>query len=158
MFALVSPWISHLILSLLLLRVVQMCTHLPPTPIQVSVVTQSPCWLSLLCWHWSALLEEKVASYWVDSLCAVCASSSIVTDLHLHCCVLWEMSSEGEGDSEAGGLWAFLPDNVSGTSGEHQCNMGVLLLGLFLYIVLLYNYLFILITLGSVSTFWYRQH
>ena len=54
-----GQWI-HSILSLLLPQFLSCVPHLSPTPMQVQVVTQSFCWLSLLCWYWSALLEEKV--------------------------------------------------------------------------------------------------
>ena len=67
------------------LRVVQMCT--PPLfyPHQVQGVTQSPCWLSLLCWHWPALLEVKVCTLenW-HTVCCVCFYTPVYKDRH--CC------------------------------------------------------------------------
>ena len=65
------------------LRVVQMCTPPLSHPHQVQGVTQSPCWLSLLCWHWPAHLEVKVCIFTLNLL-TVCVS--ICLSINYHCC------------------------------------------------------------------------
>ena len=87
------------------LRVVQMCTPPLSHPHQVQGVTQSPCWLSLLCWHRSStLLEVKALACICTQLLSwhtVCCVCFCIVQLSLIClCVSWVMSREGKGDSE----------------------------------------------------------
>ena len=89
------------------LRVVQMCTLPLSHPPQMQGVTQSPCWLSLLCWHWSrTLLQVKVLACVRTQLLSWhavhCVCFCIVLLSLLCLCVSWVVSREGKGDSEAG--------------------------------------------------------
>ena len=67
---------------------VDTCTYCIEAPIklpQMQGVTQSPCWLLLLCWHWTALLEVRVCTLesW-HTVCCVCFYAPVYTNCH--CC------------------------------------------------------------------------
>ena len=74
----------HSILYLLLPPLLSCVPHLSPTPMQVQVVTHSPCWLSLLCQYWSALLE-KVTELAHCVLCVLLVPLSLLYSSTMQC-------------------------------------------------------------------------
>ena len=77
--------------------------HLFPVPIRCKGVTQSHCWLSLLCWHWSrTLLQVKAIACVRTQLLswhAVRCVCFCIVQLSLPClCVSWLVSRKGKGE------------------------------------------------------------